>query len=281
MREVVKKGEQASAASPVRTTAVHVVQASRANQVRTRPADCEHEPEMLRQIVGGGGTFVVRSRANEGTTYIPGTVEEAKVATAANAFLETVYRCDLKPRPRPGRDMRSAPENHWLMTEAGVAQQEDGKREVCYIPDMRVKAVWIPSEMRDLVRVAYELMETEGHRVPENYGAVLHVTRMATQGIAPHIDNELMYTMAHGVFFNLAHTKLMIGGVTLDAPYATATVFQVNQSYGLSKGTSGAEYAVLVRFVQKGRRVFRWSTWEEWLQNAPASEGEGGGEEED
>src|SRR6185437_4677162 len=144
VREVVKKGEQASAASPVRTTAVHVVQASRANRVRTRPAEFEHEPEMLRQIVGGGGTFVVRSRANEGTTYIPGTVEEAKVATAANAFLETVYRCDWKPRPRPNRDMRSAPENHWLMTEAGVAQQEDGKREVCYIPDMRVKAVWIP-----------------------------------------------------------------------------------------------------------------------------------------
>jgi len=95
-----------------------------------------------------------------------------------------------------------------------------------------------------------------------------------------------MQAMDYGVIFNMAESNLMIDEEELNAPYGSATVFRVDQQYALEKGIPGPEYSILVRFVRKGRRAFRWSTKEEWArghpgQNAPASEGEGGGEEED
>ena len=147
----------------------------------------------------------MRSMANEGITYTPGTVEQARIVSAAQAYLEETITQRGGPSAKPSE--RNAKQNHWLMAEVGVAQQENGKREVCYIPAMRIKAVWLPVEMWDLTRIAYELMAAQGHAVPPDYGALLHVTRMGRNGIGVYERDELVQAMDYGVIFNMAESN--------------------------------------------------------------------------
>src|SRR6185437_5947453 len=106
----------------------------------------------------------------------------------------------------------------------------------------------------------------QGHAVPPDYGALLHVTRMGRNGIGGYERDELMEAMDYGVIFNMAESELMIDEEELDAPYGSATVFRVDQQYALEKGIPGPEYSILVRFVRKGRRAFRWSTKAPWSE---------------
>jgi len=239
------------------------------DQVEEEATEWKDNSKLLRQRVEGGGTFILQAKTDQGAVFVPASEEHRGILSRATAYLEATYANNIPPRPRPDVRNVSAKRNQWVMTEAGVAEYErEGKfvREALWIPYMTIKAVWIPPEMARLAQIAYELLETTRHPVPQGYGAILTVTRMVTKGIAPYEDDGAKHLFEFGVVFNMAHSQFIIDGIP-HAGYGSAIVLDIRQPYALEKSDDPhAEYVVLVRFAEKNRRIFHWANEADWFQ---------------
>lgn len=109
--------------------------------------------------------------------FQPAGLDGAQASRDAVDFMEDSYNGKRAPHPKPQKG-RGGPWKYWLLTEKGYVDRTDSTKDSLYVPKIRLKCAWIPDELRGLTRGAYQIMEEIGSKVPDNYGALLMLTRM-------------------------------------------------------------------------------------------------------